>query len=278
MVRKNPSAGSFIATKEHRRFKEFANAVRKHRYIGLCYGRAGVGKTLSARRYARWDKAISLLTNWGPRKDSDFDVYAALARSRAVFFTPSVGSNFREMRKDLRLLMSRVDICIEHHFETSNPNKVSDAGPEYGKKYVQLLIVDEAERLSVQSLEYLRDLFDQYGIGLVLIGMPGIEKQLSRYAQLYSRVGFAHQYRPLGNEELKFVLTKRWKKLGFGIEDTEFSDAQAVASIIRITGGNFRLLQRLLIQIERVLKINDLGTISDEVVEAARSTLVIGTT
>lgn len=56
-------AGAFIATKEHRRFCEFADAVRQHRYVGLCFGAAGVGKTLSARHYAKWDVAEPLLVD-----------------------------------------------------------------------------------------------------------------------------------------------------------------------------------------------------------------------
>ncbi len=46
--------------------------------------------------------------------------------------------------------------------------------------------------------------------------------------------------------------------------------------LARITRGNFRLIDRLFTQIERVMKINELSTITDDVIEAARSTLVIG--
>ena len=50
-----------------------------------------------------------------------------------------------------------------------------------------------------------------------------------------------------------------------------------MASIVRITGGNFRLLQRLFAQIGRILEVNHLSSITREVVEAARECLVIGT-
>ncbi len=266
--------GPFIATKEHRRFIEFANAVRNHRYIGLCFGAAGVGKTLSARHYAHWHLAESLLLEWGSRKRSDVKVYAALAKSRTMFYTPSVGTSAGALRRDLKQLLNRTNACIDMHATRAKRHEDLDCF----LNHIELVIVDEVERLSTPALEYLRDLFDRSDIGLMLIGMPGMEKRMARYPQLYSRVGSAHHYRPLHGGELSFVLTRHWRTLGLNLDEADFSDTQAIAAIARITGGNFRLLHRLFVQIERVLRINEMTLITDEVVNAARSTLVIGAT
>ena len=145
-------------------------------------------------------------------------------------------------------------------------------------KNIDLIIIDESERLRPSAIEYLRDCYDRTNTGLILIGMPGIEKRFSRYPQLYSRVGFAHEYRPLAEEELRFVLERRWHKLGQTLDPDDYTDAQAIAAIARITRGNFRLVDRLFSQMERIMKINELHTITDDVVEAARSTLVVGLT
>ena len=267
------TGGSFIATKEHRRFAEFADAVRKHRYIGLCFGPAGVGKTLSGRRYARWDLAEPLLLKWEQREPCDAKVYAAIADRRTIFYTPAVCSSFRELRDDIAALLTRVGFCIDEH---ENQNATWKAGGALSLP--DLLIVDETERLTTQGLEQLRDLHDRTGVALILIGMPGIEKRLSRYPQLFSRVGFAHHYRPLQGDELTFVLTRHWRHFGLALDEADFTDSQAVAAIARITGGNFRLLHRLFVQIGRILEINGLSVVTDDVVEAARSTLVIGVT
>ena len=125
------------------------------------------------------------------------------------------------------------------------------------------------------SLEQVRAIFDEGQIGLILIGMPGLEKRLARYPQFYSRIGFVHEFRPLGATEVRRLLAERWAPEGVQLPVPPWAD-EVVAAIIRITGGNFRLLNRLLTQIARILELNALPRVTKDAVDAARESLVIG--
>jgi DNA transposition AAA+ family ATPase len=294
-----------VETLEHRRFTEFCDACRRYRYIGLCYGPPGVGKTLSARTYSRWDK-VKQSDRWGsgPTESPLLDT---------VFYTPDVvnapggiASGIRFLRDTLqdlarrplrverqqqlelirqrdrdhqRALLDINDGLIEP-FPELHPT-AEEVAKEYNIKNVRLpdpttlIIIDEADRLRIGSLEQVRAIFDASEIGVVLIGMPGLEKRLARYAQFYSRIGFVHEFRPLGTAEIRRLLAQRWAPAGVHLPEQPWAEDATVA-IIRITGGNFRLLNRLLTQTERILEINSLREVNKEVVDAARESLVIG--
>jgi DNA transposition AAA+ family ATPase len=261
-----PEVSEFLVTKEYRRFVEFCEACRRDRYIGLCYGPPGVGKTLSARHYAQWATFEKYELEYFRPPDNQ------LASCHTLYYLPTVSNTPRSVAKAVDGLHFRFNCLVDQAYRALGEE------PDVDRDYCELLLVDEADRFKVQSLEQLRDVYDRGHFGLILIGMPGLEKRLSRYPQLYSRVGFAHTFRALSAEEMQFILAHHWERLGLPFERTDFSDSEAVAAVVRITNGNFRLIQRLFAQIGRILQINGFSSITKEVVEAARECLVIGTT
>ncbi|GEQ49590.1 hypothetical protein TK11N_14420 [Tetragenococcus koreensis] len=72
------------------------------------------------------------------------------------------------------------------------------------------------------------------------------------------------------------ILEYKWADLRIDIKLEDFSDYEAITTIIKITKGNFRLTHRLFAQIDRILRINQMDKITVKVVEAARDSLVIG--
>lgn len=257
-------ARPFVPTKEYRRFEEFCEACRRERYIGLCHGAPGVGKTVSARAYTQW----SLIEGLDPF-ESNTAVSLDLSHCRAAFLTPGISNTPRSVR-------DQIDAALMHlRGVACQAERAAGARPSYDTE-CELIVVDEADRLATNSLEELRDHYDRTGIGLILVGMPGLEKRLARYPQLYSRVGFAHAFRPLSAEEVLFVLRQHRQAWGQDWREDDFTDQEALAAITRITGGNFRLIDRLMTQITRIKHLNQLRTITQEVVEAARECLIIG--
>jgi len=264
----SPSA-DFIVTREYRRFAEFCDACREARYIGLCYGLPGVGKTVSARQYARWSHLESLMGGPPPYRHTPPPPRDS-GPWQTVLYTPGVTNTPRTVDQAVRNLWGTVDGLGARATWYGDPNVTVMSPPP------DLLVVDEADRLKTASLEQLRDFYDRRQVGMVLIGMPGLQKRLARYAQLYSRVGFVHQFRPLSGKELQGVIEHQWVQLGLDVTPRETTDVAVLNAIARVTGGNFRLVQRLFAQIERIVTINKLPAVTTEVVTLARERLVDG--
>jgi len=191
---------SFVVTKQYRLFAEFCDACRRYRYIGLCYGPPGVGKTLSARHYAHWEFTEpyvlnSILSTPPPE----------IIPCRTIVYTPTVHNTPRLIEQDVRGLTRGLSWAVTTALEPEGDHNFA----RETRQLTELIIVDEADRLKVLGLEQMRDIYDREGVGMVLIGMPGLEKRLARYAQLYSRVGFVHQFHPLSTDEVLFLLEQQ---------------------------------------------------------------------
>ncbi len=299
------SEAAFVETSEHRRFVEFCDACRKYRYIGLCYGPPGVGKTLSARRHSRID-AFANIDPWldpppePPVPDTVFyttevvntpgriasDIFKARARLTVIAVRPIE----QEERAALEEIRVRDEAKRREIMEKpgSSPWDRPAVDPIYFETYqlykakkkqvtdsTSLIMVDEADRLQMNSLEQMRSIFDGGDMGMILIGMPGMEKRVARFPQFYSRIGFVHEFRPLGDAEMQELLEHRWAPTGVRLPEATLTP-EVIARLIRITSGNLRLLTRLLTQVERVLSVNEVREVSVQIIEAARDSLVIG--
>ena len=262
------SVNGFILTQEFKRFEEFAIACTDFRYIGICHGDPGVGKSLAASYYMQWKEELiheSAIDELSPEKK------IIIEKCKGVLLTVPVINTPKIMKTEIgRRSFGYGLTLIKSKYGTNLNETIKEAFTA-----CPLVMVDEADRLNINSLEEVRSQYDQFQFGLILIGMPGIEKRFSRYPQLYSRIGFCHEFKSLTEDEMRFRLPNIWENLGFSYNSDYYSDVEALNTIIRITGGNFRLIDRLFSQIIRLIKVNQLTCINKEVVEAARKCLLM---
>src|SRR6266446_6861563 len=157
----------FIQTKEYRRFAEFCDACRTYRYIGLCYGPPGVGKTLSARHYTQWDLIQAQLHErfYSFTRDPQAEMLIAngflsdvtrrpteIITCRSVLFTPLVASTPRQIENEVRALR----IALSYLVEDAEKLQAGQRGRrENLPDRTELLIVDETDRLKTAGLEQM---------------------------------------------------------------------------------------------------------------------------
>ena len=240
---------SFVETKSYRRFGEMCDACRHARAVGLGYGFPGTGKTESARQYAQWSlfkpfmpeslvtftgrSAVDGLYPYRPLTFPSAPLDASMQQCRTVFYTPPVSASVSRLEKEILTVFAAFSYLVEAANQSHRGTEEFLVTRRY-TPFIELLIVDEANRLKDAGLELVRDFADRGEFGLVLLGMPGLEKRIARAPQLYSRIGFNHEMEPLSQEETRDFLDKRWRHRVKPYSD-DFTDKEAVAAILRIT-------------------------------------------
>lgn len=133
--------------------------------VAVVYGDAGVGKTCAIREYMKRER-LALVITISPTYASITGVNELIAEQ--------LGVRERVSRKITREIIS----------------KLKNSG--------RVLVVDEAQHLTVRALNHLRCLADESGIGIALIGNEEVYSKLrgtgrADFAQLFSRIGMRKQ-------------------------------------------------------------------------------------
>jgi hypothetical protein len=101
-----------VQTLKHRRFTEFCDACSRCCYSGLRYGAPGVGKTLSAGRYSRWD-VDKQIDPWRKVRGVSME---ALTGLNTIFYTPPIINTPRQIEDDIERLPDRLKrLAFEPH-------------------------------------------------------------------------------------------------------------------------------------------------------------------
>ncbi len=182
--------------------------------IGVIIGEAGLGKTRAIKEYALKNPDVILIE-------------ANVSYSNKVFL--------RELHK--KLGMDSVGSMYDLFTDCSE--KLKDSG--------RLIIVDEAENLQYKSLEMIRRIYDTAGIGVLLVGLPRLIRNLTgkkgELKQLYSRVGFLTQLDNLTDTCAKMIINSIFPNLN-GTSKV----------LIDLAKGNARKLEKLMLRTNRIAK------------------------
>lgn len=138
-------------------------------------------------------------------------------------------------------------------------------------KGIDLVILDEADRLNHQALEMVRSIYDRTGVPILLIGMTDIVRNLRSHKKFYSRVGIAYHFEPLSFEQLVECSPKLHPL--FNGTNGEL-DRPILDFVFHSTRGEFRRIERLVSQANRLRVANDQSSFSLGLFQTAASLLL----
>ena len=135
-----------------------------------------------------------------------------------------------------------------------------------------LLIMDEADKLlskyTIKKIELIRNISDASNVGVVLAGEPALKASLKAWDERFAnRIGLIYELEGLTRKEVERYFN------GYEVEGAALEELCARAC--NKNTGCFRLLDRTLNNVLRILKASDKYTITYEVLKEASGMMVL---
>ena len=231
---------SFYESQDARNVLGVCQSSQEFLGMGIVVGRSGYGKTHALKQYARLPRVAYVECD---------DTMSARDLVEAIERTLGLPSGYGTIWK-------RVN-GIRDFFNTNRG---------------YLLIIDEADKLvskyTQKKMEILRAIFDQSDVGLVIAGEPKLEAAIKTYlARMANRVDFYASLHGLSEQEVAEYLH------GYDIAPDALEELQARARNRQT--GCFRLLDRTLSNVRRILAANGGGTITLKVIQQASGMMML---
>lgn len=220
----------FVKTKNVKSFISLANKLKNTKNnvpkIGLVFGEPGLGKT-------------NAILWWAIQQD-------------ALIITAKNGMTPRWFLKDLVSDLGEAPkILVADLFEQAVAKLVENP---------RMLIVDEIDYLinNTRAIETIRDLHDETGIPILLVGMGVVDKKLSRYKHLFDRIIEIYKFVSFDFEDVKIIVNT--------LSEIPFEDS--AIEVIYQKSNRFRQIVKLILHFENLAKTNGYQEITKHIAES----------
>lgn len=228
-----------VETESMTRFNQTADAALEAGRLSsgfvLAYGKAGRGKSVAADRYyyERGGAYVRVWQNWS--QSAFLQRLLFEVRGKNMDMPRHTGNRCKELIVDV----------LEN-----------DPKP---------LFIDEADRLSIDRIEDLRDIFEMTGVPIVLIGEEGIWGLLRERRRIMSRVAYEVEFTPISPTESSIFL-KQAANLNVSPD--------LCLKITKQADGDFRVVRNIALQLEKVAKASEKMDVDAAMLETALANII----
>jgi hypothetical protein len=168
-----------VPTEPHALVARIVRGLVRHRAIGAAYGAAGLGKTYSTEAAV---EGLDIAVHW---------------------FTPLNRSTMKMVADALLYEIT----AVEHHGSLSRMTRTLVG---VLAERPRLVVVDEAQRLNQECIEYLRHLHDHpdTDFALLLVGGNRCWEVITKHPMVESRIARRIEFKPLTNMQVLRLLPK----------------------------------------------------------------------